>query len=80
MAEQLAIIREVGYGCRDIGQPCLFFTVKTENYCSLQILNEQEAGDLIKESGVYDVKELEGKPCIINRDNHLIKFVRLAKI
>ena len=61
--EQLAIIRNVGYGCRDIGKPCLFFdSYITETTAALQILTGEDADEFIKAYGVYDVSKLEGKP------------------
>ena len=73
-----AIIKEVGFGCRDIGQPCLFFTTYI-NECSaaLQVLHGDEAMKVIKASGVYDVKKLEGKPCWVEVSGNAISFKRL---
>ena len=61
--EQLAIIEGVGFGNRDVGSPVLFFsTMLSEGTGALQILGGKEALDLIKAYGVYDVKDMDGKP------------------
>lgn len=66
MSKQLAIIKEVGYGCRDVGRPVLWFTVSTcDCGCALQVLSGKEADALIRDYGVYDVQELNGKPCFV---------------
>jgi len=78
--EKLAIMKEVGFGCRDIGKPCLFFTVYiTECSAALQVLGSDEALKVIADSGVYDVKRLEGKPCWVTVENNTIKFIRVWK-
>lgn len=79
MHEELAIIKDVGYGNRDVGSPVLWFTVTFLNGGSLQILQGEDAYNLIKESGVYDVKSLEGKACVISTDGYRVEFVRLHK-
>lgn len=67
--KQLAIIKEVGYGCRDVGYPVLFFSsMISESSGALQVLSGEEASNLIKAYKVWDVKELEGKPIWIVKD------------
>lgn len=79
--EKMAIIKDVGIGLRDAGVPILWFTVYvSECGAALQIFNWNDAGKLIKEAGVYAVTQLEGKPCLVDEDNQLIKFVRILKI
>lgn len=79
--EELAIIKNPGYGLRDTNYPCLFFEVCGEGWGSLQTFRGERAQEIITEAGVYDVKNLEGKPCIItiNKDR-VVNFVRMAKI
>ena len=81
MSEQTAFIKDVGFGCRDVGQPCLFFsTYIEESVGALQILTGDEALEVIRESGVYDVKDLEGRPCIVDTtQGTMIVFKRLWK-
>lgn len=60
--EELARIKEAGYGNRDVGRPVLFFTAELERgSCALQILEDEEAHRLIAETGVFEVKDLNGK-------------------
>ena len=76
----LAIIKDVGFVCRDTGHPCLFFTVYTsESSASLQIIDHAKALSIIENSGVYDVKNLEGKPCWVDIEGNSISFNRLWK-
>ena len=79
--EQLAIIRKVGFGNRDIGRPCLWFgTYISEAGTALQVFVEDDALALIKQMGVYDIKELEGRACWVEVTTGTIKFKRLADI
>lgn len=76
----LAVVKGISFGCRDIGRPCLWFsTYINESVAALQVLTGKEMLDAIAESGVYDIKELEGKPCWVETDGKgwggLIKFV-----
>jgi hypothetical protein len=77
----LAIMREVGYGNRDLGRPCLWFsTYIDESSAALQVLQGDEAEEVIRESGVYDVRDLEGKPCWVDTSEHgRIRFMRVWK-
>ncbi len=79
--EVMAIIKQVGYGNRDVGRPCLWFTTYlTESSTALHVFFGKQADDIIQSSEVYDVRELEGKPCWVTRHGQTIKFERLAKI
>lgn len=74
-------MKNVGYGCRDTGEPCLFFDVYiSDNTAALQVLTSTHAYQAIRESGVYDVRELEGKPCWVDVNGAFISFLRLANI
>jgi hypothetical protein len=74
-------MRNVGFGCRDIGKPCLFFeTYISENAAASQILRGEKADALIVESGVYDVRDLEGKACWVECDGMRIDFAGYCKI
>lgn len=75
MDKQIAIIKKVGYGCRDVGYPVLFFsTMISESSGALQVLSGEEAACLIKAYGVWDVKELEGKPIWVTKDGSCIRI------
>ena len=81
MSRQLAIMKEVGFGCRDIGRPILFFTTYVSEYvAALQIIPGDEALDIIQKSGVYDIHKLEGKPCWVEVNDNIIVFLSIAEI
>lgn len=73
MEKQLAIIHGIGYGCRDVGYPVLFFSTMISEGCgALQVLSGDEAQDLIKSYGCYDIKDMEGKPIWVQKDGSTI--------
>ncbi len=81
MSRQLAIMKEVGFGCRDVGKPVLFFSTYINEYsAALQIISGDKALDIIEESGVYDIYKLEGKPCWVEINGNSVIFLSIAKI
>jgi len=69
----IGIIKKVGYGCRDVGYSVLFFTVYVnECVASLQIMNGKKANKFIEAYGVYDVKDLNGKPVWVNDNGRMM--------
>ena len=81
MAEQLAVISEVGVGLRDVGHPILWFdSLVSEATGALQIFDWGEAYTLLQDYGVYDVYKLNGKHCWVEVNGNNIKFLRPAKI
>ncbi len=76
---ELAIISDVHVGCRDVDFPMLWFTVTGINYSALQCLPWEEAGSLIRDNGVRDIKELNGRGCIVESAGGLMKFIELKK-
>lgn len=80
MTKQMAIIREVGYGCRDLGKPVLWFSAFIdEGLAALQVLYGKEADKVITESGVYDVHSLDGWTCLVEIKGGLIVFDRILQ-
>ena len=75
--EELAIIKDVSFGMRDVGFVNLSFTVEACVYSALQILGKHEALKLINDNKIINIKDLEGKPCIIEVDGGTMKFLRL---
>ena len=74
--KQLAIMRGVSIGMRDISHPCMWFsTYISEHEAALQVLSWEAAADVIKQYGTYDLKLLEGKPCWVDVEGNLIKFL-----
>jgi len=79
--KQLAIMKNVSIGCRDIGTPCMFFeTYIDESLAALQVLDWERAYEIIKKAGVYDFKSLEGSACWVECDSNLIRFLDICKI
>lgn len=79
--EKLAIMKNVDFGNRDVGTPCLFFQVNiSECAGALQILSIEQSLNLIRESKIYSIKQLEGKACWVNVDQNRIEFLRYAGI
>jgi len=78
---QLAIMRGVNFGLRDVGTPVLWFTVHvSEGSAALQVLADEEMKTLLKNAGCYSITELEGKACWVERDAGMIAFKGFAKI
>jgi len=76
--EVTGIIRNVGYGMRDLSRPCLWFEVFTsEGTASLQIFTGEAADKIITDALVYDVKQLEGKPCWVAVGGNSMTFLRM---
>jgi len=66
----MAIIRNAGYGCCDIGYPVLFFEVfVSECTGSSQVIRGKKADDFISAYQVYDIHDLNGKPVWVNDDD-----------
>ena len=82
ITEQLAIIKGVGYGLRDIGRPCLWFTTYTEkNYGALHVFTiQKEIDKILTDSEVSDINELEGKSCWVIREDNKTNFLRMSQI
>lgn len=78
--EEIGIIRDVGIGNRDAHFPCLWFMVYTsENMAALHVLSWVEAKKLVEDTGVYDVKDLEGRPCYVETNGMTTRFLRVWK-
>jgi hypothetical protein len=82
MSEELAIIKDVSFGVRDINQANLSFSVHTKDYGVLQVLGALEAIELIEKHQIRNIEHLEGKPCIVDVDHRAgtIVFKDLKKI
>jgi len=79
-ARSMAVMKGVHVGNRDVGRPCLWFETDTGSGAALQVLIGQDALDLIEKSGVYDVRELEGKTCWVEASVGMIRFIGLTGI
>ena len=79
--KRMAIISEVGIGLRDVGRPVLWFTVHLdESSAALQVKGWEETAEIIKDHGVYDVKNLNGKACWVEEDQRIIRYLGACRI
>ena len=79
--EEMAIIKNVGLGCRGEKYPMLWFTVcVVDGGAALQIFSMKDAEKIIADAGVYDIKDLEGMPCSVINDDNIIRFVKVLKL
>ncbi|KKL94681.1 hypothetical protein LCGC14_1862170, partial [marine sediment metagenome] len=62
---ELAMIKDVKFGTRDVGKAILSFTAVGLNGSSLQILSAKEAINLIEEHQIVDIGNLNGMACIL---------------
>lgn len=79
---QIATIQGVGFGMRDIPDgPGLWFSVEWEGYLgALQAFSWEESKQIITDANVYDIKELNGKRCIIEIRGSIVRYVGLVKL
>ena len=81
MNEEMAIINEVGIGIRDVGRPVLWFTVNLmDGGGALQVFNWEQAAEIIKAYGLYEVRSLNGKPCRVEVGDGMIKYISPALV
>ena len=64
--KELAIIKGVGIGIRDCNAPVLWFSVEMLHGGALQIFPWNEARQVILDFSVRDVRDLEGRACIVD--------------
>ena len=78
VTERTAIISEAGIGTYDLNVPVLWFTVSlTEARKALIVLSWDEAYGIL--SRVRDIRDLDGKPCVVADDGYRVVFLRLWK-
>jgi len=77
--EELAIIKDVGFGLRDGETPILWFEADMKGSGALLAFWDEDALKFVKDNNVIDIKHLNGKPCIVSVDRGLVKFVRIFK-
>ena len=66
MVKEMAIMKDVKFGVRDISKANLSFTVHTvRGTASLQVLGVPQTIKLIEKHQITDISRLEGHPCII---------------
>jgi len=81
MKEEMAVMRGVKFGCRDINRSMLYFTVyMLDSTAALICLVGNKAIEFIEKECVSDITSLEGAPCIVRTDGYLsstVEFVGL---
>ena len=74
-SDRLAIISNVGIGLRDVGRPVLWFDVMdTETSAALQVLEWDDAAEIIKDYKLYEVHSLNGKPCWVAKRSGMMIY------
>jgi hypothetical protein len=77
----LGVMKGVGFGVRDRDRAMLWFNVYTsECSASLQCIPAARAIELIEKHGIENVKDLEGKPCWVQDEGAIIRFIDFADI
>lgn len=81
MTEEMFIVEGPGWGNRDFrGQVGLWFTVSGLGGGALQCFFGEQAAKVMKDSGAYNVADLNGKACVCEVDGPAgrgtIQFVR----
>ena len=83
MADQLAVMRGVGYGRWGMHRPGLFFeTWLPDNSATLQLLFGNEAEKVMAQAGigVSNVGMLEGRSCHVQVDGHHVTFKGMVPV
>jgi len=79
MSEQMGIIKEIHIGTRDIGVPCLWFSVQLLNCGFLHVITgKDEIYDFMNKYSPSDIDSLNGKPCRARMENGMGTFLGLA--
>lgn len=75
--KKLAIIKSPDFGLRDIGRMCLSFSTYTEGQLgALQVItNPKQIEQILQDAEVESFKDLEGKPCWIEEEGNIIRFL-----
>ena len=66
--EELAIIKRIHFGSRDVDRPVIWFEETHLDGGSLQIIEMKDIPNFLKKANCYDIKDLEGAAIIIEHD------------
>ena len=75
--EELAMIKDISFGCRDRDHCALWFTVELLHGAALQRLGFGDAITIIEKHNITDINHLNGKLCIVETDGTDVKFKEL---
>ena len=79
MSEEIAIIKDINIGLRDVGTPVIWFEVQALHGSSLQVIDSNQILDFIKEAKCNKLSDLNGKPCIIRSEGNTMKFMEVME-
>jgi len=77
MTEELAIMKNVQFGVRDRDHAHLWFDVDMLGCGALLYIPGNEVIKFIEDNHITDIKNLNGRACVVNVDKSLVRFVRL---
>ena len=79
---QLAVIKEVGLGLRDVGHPVLWWTAYIdEAAAALHVFGWKETEEILIAYGVYNFPTgLEGKVCWVEVGDQKITYIEPALV
>ena len=77
MTEELAIIKHIDIGLRDVGKPVIWFETSGLHGSALQVISDIE--QFIIDAKCKSLSDLEGKPCVVEEDGMFVRFVRVFK-
>jgi len=75
--EQLAIIKDVNVGIRDVGYPICWFSVEMIAGGALIVITIKEMEKILKDHSIYKLQDLNNKPCIVETNGNIVKFLRV---
>ena len=79
MTHEMAIMKHVSFGLRDTNHAAIWFDVSMLGCGSLLSIPRNDVIKFMEENDISDLRNLEGKPCVVNRDGGMVTFVRLIK-
>jgi hypothetical protein len=74
--EQLAEVKNIKVGMRDVGRPCMYFEIATLDGNALIIFESDEMLKRIREADVYDITQMNNRVCVVTMENNMIQFLR----
>lgn len=76
---ELALITNPDVGLRDADYPHLFFNVNTIKGSTLIMMDWEEAEEFLCKNDISSVKNLDGRVCIVQTENHITRVIEMFK-
>jgi hypothetical protein len=76
----LAIMRKLHSSKTDTGEPCIRFETVIDGQFGHQSLIGEAAFELLRSAGTFDIKDLEGRPCMVTACGGPMRYERLARM